>query len=57
MMNDKHLPKSYWAKAANKVVYLMNMCTTFGVHDITVGISVPPDGMSGAGVEDPVRTG
>ena len=25
--------------------------------DISVGISVPPDGMSGTGKEDPVRTG
>ena len=35
MLNEKHMPKSYWAKAANIVVYLMNRCTTSGVHDVT----------------------
>ena len=35
MMNEKHRPKSCWAKAANTTVYLMNRCTTSGVHDIT----------------------
>ena len=35
MMNEKNMPKSYRAKAANIVVYLMNLCTTFGVHDVT----------------------
>ena len=35
MMNEKHLPKSYWAEAANTTIYLMNHCTTSGVHNIT----------------------
>ena len=35
MMNEKHLPKSYWVEAANRTVYLMNRCTTSGVHDVT----------------------
>ena len=35
MMNEKYLPKSYCAEAANTTVYLMNRCTTSGVHDIT----------------------
>ena len=35
MMNEKHMPKSYWAKAANTVVYVMNRCTTSRVHDVT----------------------
>ena len=35
MMNEKHMPKSDWAKAANTAVYLMNQCTTSGVHDVT----------------------
>ena len=35
MMNKKHPPKSYWAEAANKAIYLMNHCTTSRVHDIT----------------------
>ena len=35
MMNEKNLSKSYWAKAANTTIYLMNKCTTSGVHDIT----------------------
>ena len=34
-MNEKNLPKWYWAKAANTVVYLMNRCTTTGEHDVT----------------------
>ena len=34
MMKEKNLPKSYWAKATNTVVYLMNWCTS-RVHDIT----------------------
>ena len=34
MMNEKHMPKSYWAEAANTAVYLMNRCTTFGVHEV-----------------------
>ena len=35
MMNEKNLPKSFWAEAANTAVYLMNRCVTSGVHDIT----------------------
>ena len=36
MMNvKKNLPKSYWAKAVNTTVYLMNQCTTFGLQDVT----------------------
>ena len=35
MMNEKHMPKSYWAEAANTAVYLMNRCTTSGVHEVT----------------------
>ena len=35
MMNEKNLPKWYWAEAANTTVYLMNRCTTSGVHDVT----------------------
>ena len=34
-MNEKNLPKWYWVKAANTAVYLMNRCTTSGVHDVT----------------------
>ena len=34
-MNKKHPPKSYWAEAANKAIYLMNHCTTSGLHNIT----------------------
>ena len=29
------MPKSYWAGTANTVVYLMNRCTTSGVHEVT----------------------
>ena len=36
MMNEKNLPKSYWAKAANTTVYLMNKCITSRVHDVTL---------------------
>ena len=35
MLNDKHMPKSYWAEATNTIVYLMNRCATSGVHDVT----------------------
>ena len=35
MMTEKHLPKPYWAEAANTAVYLMNRCKTSGVHNIT----------------------
>ena len=35
MMNEKHMLKSYWAEAANIIVYLMNRCTTSGVHEVT----------------------
>ena len=34
MMNEKHLPKSYWDEAANTIVYLMNRCITSGMHDV-----------------------
>ena len=34
-MNEKNLPKSYWAQETNTVVYLMNRCTTSGVHEVT----------------------
>ena len=36
MMNEKHMPKSYWAEAVNTAIYLMNRCTTSGVHDVTL---------------------
>ena len=35
MLNKKHMPKSYWAKAANTTVYPMNQCTTWDVHEFT----------------------
>ena len=35
MINEKHLRKSYWSEVANTTIYLMNCCTTSGVHDIT----------------------
>ena len=35
MMNAKDIPKSYWAEAANTATYLMNRCTTSGVHEVT----------------------
>ena len=34
-MNEKNLPKSYWAEAAKTIVYLMNKCTTSGVYNVT----------------------
>ena len=33
-MNEKHLPKSYWAKAANTTIYLMNRSTISEVHNL-----------------------
>ena len=35
MMNEKHLPKSYWVEVANMTIYLMNWCTIFRVLDVT----------------------
>ena len=35
MMNEKHMPKSYWAEAAHTAIYLMNRCTTSGVDEVT----------------------
>ena len=35
MMNEKHMPKSYWAEATNTTDYLMNWCTTSRVHEVT----------------------
>ena len=32
-MNDRNLPKLYLGEVANTVVYLMNRCTTSGVHN------------------------
>ena len=36
IMNKNNLPKSYWAKATNTTVYLMDRCTTSGVHEVTL---------------------
>ena len=35
MLHEKNMPKIYWAEAVLTVVYLINRCTTEGVHDIT----------------------
>ena len=35
MMNEKHLPKSYWVEAANMVIYLLNLCTSSRVQEVT----------------------
>ena len=35
MMLEKHIPNFYWARAASTTVYLMNQCTTNGVHELT----------------------
>ena len=35
MLNEKHMPKSYWAEATCKILYLMNRCMTSGVHEVT----------------------
>ena len=34
-MREKHMPNFYWANAASTTVYLMNRCTTNGVHELT----------------------
>ena len=36
MLNKKHIPKSYWAEAANTALYLINRCTMFDVHEVTL---------------------
>ena len=35
MMREKHMSDLYWAEAASTAVYLMNRCTTDGVHELT----------------------
>ena len=35
MLNEKHMPKSYWAEAACTTVYLMNRCTISNVQEVT----------------------
>ena len=35
MMHAKHMP-NYWTKAASTTVYLINRCTTNGVHELTL---------------------
>ena len=35
MMREKHMSNFYWAEAASTTVYLMNRCTTNGVHELT----------------------
>ena len=35
MMHEKHMPNFNWAEAASTAVYLMNRCTTNGVHELT----------------------
>ena len=35
MIREKHMPNIYWAEAASTTVYLMNRCTTNGVHKLT----------------------
>ena len=35
MIREKHMPNFYWADAASTTVYLMNRCTTNGVHELT----------------------
>jgi hypothetical protein len=35
MINEKHMPRHYWFEATCTVTYLMNQCTTDGVHEQT----------------------
>ena len=35
MMREKHMSDLYWAEAASTAIYLMNRCTTDGVHELT----------------------
>ena len=35
MMREKQMPNFYWAELASTDVYLMNRCTTNGVHELT----------------------
>ena len=45
----------FLVKIYSSILFLIVVC--LNVVEIIVGISVPPDGMSGPGEEDPVRTG
>ena len=35
MLKENLMPKLYWVEAADTSVYLMNRCTTSGVHEVT----------------------
>ena len=35
MLHEKKMPNIYWAEAIVTTMYLINGCTTKGVHDIT----------------------
>ena len=35
MMHEKHMLNFYWAEVASTTIYLMNQCTTNGVHELT----------------------
>ena len=34
MMHEKHMLNFYWAEATSMTVYLMNQCTTNGMHEL-----------------------
>ena len=36
MLNEKHMPMSYWAETTHTTVYLMNRCTTSRVQYVTL---------------------
>ena len=35
MMHEKHMLNFYWAEEASTAIYLMNRCTTNGMHELT----------------------
>ena len=35
MLHENHMLNFYWAEAASTAFYLMNRCTTNGVHELT----------------------
>ena len=35
IMHEKHMVNFYWVEATSITIYLMNLCTTNGVHELT----------------------
>jgi len=36
MLSDKNIPKTFWAEAVNWTIYVLNMCPTLAVKNVTL---------------------